>query len=303
MRSDLELLQDYARNQSEDSSSALVNRHLNLVYSAALRQVRSPQLAEEVAQAVFMDLSQSAATLRPDTILTAWLYQVTRRSAADVVRRESRRQLREQVATEMNTMNAAASDWTHRTRCSTKPCTRSMTPTAAAVLLRYFENKSLREVGAALGSNEDAARKRVEPRRRTIARILRQTRRRRRRQRPRRRHLRQRRPGRARGIGRRHLHRRRPRRNRRSNRDRDRRTKAIAMTTLQKCSSPPPSPPLSAPESLKLARLLHCGPRLKRSGGSRRRWPTSWRNLGPRTKAFPTSSTKPGIPRLCPKTN
>src|SRR4051794_17393108 len=71
MISDLELLQNYARKESEESFTTLVNRHLNLVYSAALRQVFLPQLAEEVAQAVFMDLSQNAGKLKPDTVLTA----------------------------------------------------------------------------------------------------------------------------------------------------------------------------------------------------------------------------------------
>lgn len=161
MTSDLELLRDYAQTKSEESFTALVNRHLNLVYSAALRQVRSPQLAEEVAQAVFMDLSKCAGKLKPDTILTAWLYQVSRRSATDVVRRESRRQLREQVATEMNTMTAAASDWASIEPLLDEAMHSLDDAGRAAVLLRYFENKSLREVGAALGASDDAAQKRV----------------------------------------------------------------------------------------------------------------------------------------------
>src|SRR5438445_5081009 len=106
--SDLDLLEQYARLNSEEAFAALVHRHLDLVYSAALRQVRSRQLAEEVAQSVFTDLSRNARRLKPDTILTAWLYQVTRRTAVDVIRRESRRQLREQIATEMNAMNSHA---------------------------------------------------------------------------------------------------------------------------------------------------------------------------------------------------
>ena len=161
MTSDLELLQDYARNRSEESFTALVNRHLNLVYSAALRQVRSPQLAEEVAQAVFMDLAQNAGKLRPDTILTAWLYLVTRRTAIDVVRRESRRQLREQIASEMNAMNATATDWMHVEPLLDDAMAALEETDRAAVLLRYFENKSLREVGATLGTSDDAAQKRV----------------------------------------------------------------------------------------------------------------------------------------------
>src|SRR3989449_11706269 len=111
---DLELLKRYARDHEEDAFSEIVRRHLDLVYSAALRQVRSPQLAEEVAQSAFTDLARNAQRLAPwdrhgrngsrtqqdyptgrapDTILTAWLYQVPRRTAIDVVRREARRQL------------------------------------------------------------------------------------------------------------------------------------------------------------------------------------------------------------------
>src|SRR6266511_129550 len=109
---DLQLLARYTRHQAEDAFAEVVRRHLDLVYCAALRQVRSPQLAEEVAQSVFINLARHAHRLAPDTILTAWLYQVTRREAIDVVRREARRQLREQIATEIHAMNATAADWT-----------------------------------------------------------------------------------------------------------------------------------------------------------------------------------------------
>src|SRR2546425_12766161 len=108
---DQQLLEQYAREGSEEAFAGLVDRHLDLVYSAALRQVRSPQLAEEVAQSVFTDLSRSATQLKPDTVLTAWLYQVARRTAVDVVRRESRRQLREELALELVDMNAHPSIW------------------------------------------------------------------------------------------------------------------------------------------------------------------------------------------------
>ncbi len=90
----------------------LVRLHLNLVYSVALRQLRSPQLAEEVSQSVFTDLARNAAKLKPDTILSAWLYQVTRRTAIDVTRHESRRQARERIAVEMTNMNSSSPEWT-----------------------------------------------------------------------------------------------------------------------------------------------------------------------------------------------
>jgi DNA-directed RNA polymerase specialized sigma24 family protein len=92
---DLQLLARYSRERSEDAFSELVRRHVDLVYSAALRQVRSPQLAEEVSQSAFADLARNAGRLghggggsSPGS-LVGWLHTVTRRSAIDVVRREA----------------------------------------------------------------------------------------------------------------------------------------------------------------------------------------------------------------------
>ncbi|HUJ71377.1 MAG TPA: sigma-70 family RNA polymerase sigma factor, partial [Verrucomicrobiae bacterium] len=158
---DRNLLRQYAERRSQDAFAALVSRHVNLVYSVALRTVRSPQLAEEVAQSAFTDLARQAHRLAPDTILTAWLYQVARRTAIDVVRHESRRQLRERVAHELTVMNATAVDWKHVEPLLDEAMHALDDTDRAAVLLRYFENKSLREVGQTLGRTEDAAQKRV----------------------------------------------------------------------------------------------------------------------------------------------
>jgi RNA polymerase sigma factor (sigma-70 family) len=176
MTSDLDLLGQFAREKSQDAFTALVQRHVNLVYSAALRQVRSPQLAEEVAQSVFADLARNAAKLTssgdapsPESgrdassqkTLTPWLYAVTRHTAIDVVRKESRRQLREQIAVEMNNMNASANDWTQIEPLLDDAMAALDETDRAAILLRYFENKNLREVGTVLGTSDDAAQKRV----------------------------------------------------------------------------------------------------------------------------------------------
>jgi RNA polymerase sigma factor (sigma-70 family) len=159
--SDLQLLERYTRQHAEEAFAEIVRRHIDLVFSAALRQVRSPHLAEEVAQSAFCDLARQAHCLAPDTILSAWLYQVTRRTAIDVVRREARRQAREQAACELNAMNTPAADWTHVEPLLDEAMQELEDADRAAVLLRYFENKSLREVGQTLGTTEDAARKRV----------------------------------------------------------------------------------------------------------------------------------------------
>ena len=82
MNDDLTLVQDYAAGKSEAAFAALVARHLNLVHSAALRQVGDAHLAEEITQSVFILLARKAASLGPETILSAWLYRATRYAAA-----------------------------------------------------------------------------------------------------------------------------------------------------------------------------------------------------------------------------
>jgi RNA polymerase sigma factor (sigma-70 family) len=166
MTSDLDLLRQFAREKSQDAFTEIVRRHLNLVYSAALRQIRSPQLAEEIAQSVFADLARSAdkissAGASPASSLTPWLYAVTRRTAIDLIRKESRRQLREQIAVEMNNMNATANNWTQIEPLLDDAMSALDETDRAAILLRYFENKNLREVGESLDISDDAAQKRV----------------------------------------------------------------------------------------------------------------------------------------------
>jgi RNA polymerase sigma factor (sigma-70 family) len=158
---DQELLGQFIREQSQDAFTALVNRHLNLVYAAAFRQVRSPQLAEEVCQTVFVDLACHATKLKPGTLLSAWLYQVTRRAAIDVVRREARRQAREQIAMEMKSTSDTSTDWAQIEPFLDEAMHSLGDAERTALLLRYFENKRLREVGEAMGTSEDAAQKRV----------------------------------------------------------------------------------------------------------------------------------------------
>ena len=137
MTDDLELLRRYAQGNSEEAFAELVGRHVNLVYSAALRQVRSRELAEEVAQSVFTDLARNARRLKADTLLTAWLYQVARRTAIDVVRREARRQLRDQIASENNAMNATATDWMDIEPLLDEAMDALEETDRAAILLRY----------------------------------------------------------------------------------------------------------------------------------------------------------------------
>src|SRR6267378_8704580 len=95
---DMELLREYALRNSEEAFATLVARHIDLVYSAAWRQVRNHHLAEEITQAVFVILARKARSLRPGTILAGWLFRTARLTGANFLRAEIRRARREQEA-------------------------------------------------------------------------------------------------------------------------------------------------------------------------------------------------------------
>jgi uncharacterized protein (TIGR03435 family) len=158
---DIELLREYAERRSEPAFTALVQRHAGLVYSVALRQVRDPHLAEEVTQVVFVILARKAQAIRKETILTGWLFRTTRFAAGDAVKMQIRRQRREQQSAQMETTATDEFNWKQIAPLLDEAVAGLGEQDRDAVLLRFFENKSLAQVGAALGTNEDAARKRI----------------------------------------------------------------------------------------------------------------------------------------------
>jgi uncharacterized protein (TIGR03435 family) len=159
---DMRLVREYAARQSESAFAALVARHTNLVYSAALRQTRDPQLAEEVTQVVFIILARKAASLGAKTILTGWLYRTAGYVSGSALKRELRRQHREQEAYMQSELDArAGSTWKQLSPLLDEAMLRLGQTDRDALVLRFFEGRSLNEVGHALGASEEAAKKRV----------------------------------------------------------------------------------------------------------------------------------------------
>jgi len=162
MSDDLTLLREYARRNSEEAFAALVSRHVNLVYSVALRQVRDPHLAEEITQAVFIILARKAASLGPKTILPGWLCRTARYASANALTIQRRRQRREQEAYMQSILNESEPDnWREIAPLLDGAMELLGQKDHDAVVLRFFEGRNFREIGAALGASEDAAKMRV----------------------------------------------------------------------------------------------------------------------------------------------
>ena len=159
---DSALLRQFAENHSDEAFAELVARHVNLVYSVALRQVGHPQNAEEITQAVFIILAKKAAGLRHEKALSSWLFQATRFTAINFVRSEIRRQNREQEAQMQTILNESGGEvWPKIAPLLDDAVAALREKERRAIVLRFYEGRSLREVGLALGASEDAAKKRV----------------------------------------------------------------------------------------------------------------------------------------------
>jgi RNA polymerase sigma factor (sigma-70 family) len=160
---DMTLLREYERLGSEESFALLVKRHVNLVYSVALRRVEIAAQAEEITQVVFIMLARKARSLRPDTILEGWLHETARLTALDFLRRERRRQHREQEAFMESSLHSQRDDrtWDQLAPLLDEAIGRLGTKDRNAIVLRYFKGSSVREVAETLGINENAAQQRI----------------------------------------------------------------------------------------------------------------------------------------------
>lgn len=166
---DRELVGCYAREGSEAAFRALVSRHVNLVFGAALRQTGDPGIAEEITQNVFVALAQKAPRLAGHETLAGWLHRTAILESKSRLRSELRRQRREDTAAALaQIQSAGTSPAEDLSPVLDEGLLQLREPDRLALILRYLDERSLRDVGRALGIEEDAARKRVD---RALARL------------------------------------------------------------------------------------------------------------------------------------
>lgn len=159
---DMVLLREYADGQSESAFSELVSRHINLVYSAALRQLSDPHLAQEVTQAVFIILARKSGILPQNTVLSGWLLKTTRYEAYSQIRSAMRRAQREQEAYMQSTLNESDdAAWEKIAPLLDEAMAALGETDRNAIALRFFENKTASEIATTLQMNEQAVQKRV----------------------------------------------------------------------------------------------------------------------------------------------
>ncbi len=160
---DMDLVREFARDNSEAAFTELVRRHLNLVYSVARRCTGNDGDAHDVTQAVFIILARKAAGLREKNLLTGWLYETTRFAAARLLRTNARRHAREQEAYMQSTLTETdtAAVWEKLSPHLETAMGKLNAADRVLLVLRFYENKRGPEAAALLGIREDTAHKRA----------------------------------------------------------------------------------------------------------------------------------------------
>jgi RNA polymerase sigma factor (sigma-70 family) len=158
--SDAELLEEFVRRKSDAAFGEIVRRYTNLVYAAARRQVRDPDMADDVTQAAFLVLARRASSVSPK-YLPAWLLTTTRLCALDAIKKQTRRTHYEREAAmarpevresaEIPDPQVAAFLDDAMSRLPARECT--------ALGLRYLQDRPVNDVATAMGVSPNAAQK------------------------------------------------------------------------------------------------------------------------------------------------
>src|SRR5580765_5868928 len=156
-----DLLAEFRATRAETAFAELVRRYTNLVYSIARRRVAEMTLAQEVSQIVFIRLAKAPPKLASEGQLLGWLHRTTVHASIDLWRSETRRRAREQraVATQMNPTEEVT--WNEMSPVLDEALNGLDDSDRQVILLRFFEQKTMADLGRILEVSEDAAKMRV----------------------------------------------------------------------------------------------------------------------------------------------
>jgi RNA polymerase sigma factor (sigma-70 family) len=162
---DMQLLREYTLRGSQEAFAQLVGRHINWVYALCCRMMKDRTAAQDVTQAVFIVLARKAGELSEETVIAGWLVNTARYAVADARKRQNRRERRERqaglYAGQKATQPTDAADHEELLASVDQAMMRLRPADRDALVLRFYEQLSLEQVGASLGISEEAARKRV----------------------------------------------------------------------------------------------------------------------------------------------
>jgi RNA polymerase sigma factor (sigma-70 family) len=161
MLDDSELLSSYSHDRNPSALRQIVERHIDFVYSAALRQTGDPHFAQDITQAVFVLFAQRAWRLKPDVVIKGWLFNTARFVIANARRADSRRRKHEQEAAAMRSEIVAEGKVSDVSAHLDEALAGLAEKDRRVLLLRYFENLPITSLGELLGVSENAAQKRV----------------------------------------------------------------------------------------------------------------------------------------------
>jgi RNA polymerase sigma factor (sigma-70 family) len=161
---DAQLLLDFREKKSHQAFSSLVARHIGWIHATARRRVNDEHLAHDVSQAVFLLLAERANQIREPDRLCAWLLQTTNFAANHAMREENRRRRRERiVAGGRSEIDASNADENLQQLAEVEKAVDKLDPADRTLIaVRFYQGRSLAELGNQLGISADAARKRVD---------------------------------------------------------------------------------------------------------------------------------------------
>lgn len=166
MNDDATLLRRYVSEGSQPAFTELVQRHVDLVYGAALRRTGGDaHRAAEVAQVVFTSLARYARRLSSHTVLPAWLHTATRNAALNLMISEQRRRKRETEAAALepaHSGNISEPDWERIKPLLDSAVDELTEADRTAIVLRFLQRRPFVEIGRAMQVSEDAARMRTD---------------------------------------------------------------------------------------------------------------------------------------------